>query len=110
MDGWHGTLERALESLSGNSKTATLFVHGSLKVMMYCPQGEDKQIPHDRDEVYFIAKGTGEFQLGESRFAYGPGDTIFVPAGADHRFAEFSDDLASWVIFYGPKGGEAEQT
>ncbi len=109
MDGWHGTFQRALESLSENSKTATLYVHGSLKVMLYSPDGEDKQIPHDRDEVYFIASGAGEFQLGDSRFAFGPGDVIFVPAGAEHRFAEFGDDLASWVMFYGPTGGEAEK-
>jgi hypothetical protein len=25
----------------------------------------------------------------------------------EHRFEEFSDDLAVWVIFYGPEGGEA---
>jgi hypothetical protein len=25
-----------------------------------------------------------------------------------HRFEEFSDDLAVWVFFYGPEGGEGE--
>jgi hypothetical protein len=24
----------------------------------------------------------------------------------EHRFEDFSDDLAVWVIFYGPDGGE----
>ena len=106
MDGWHGTLQRALESLSDDSNTATLFVHGSLKLMLYTPVGVDNQIPHDRDEVYFVARGSGQFQLGDSRFAFGPGDVIFVPAGAEHRFVEFTDDLATWVMFYGPTGGE----
>lgn len=23
-----------------------------------------------------------------------------------HRFIEFSDDFATWVLFYGPEGGE----
>jgi hypothetical protein len=27
--------------------------------------------------------------------------------GIDHRFINFSDDLAAWVIFYGPTGGES---
>lgn len=27
--------------------------------------------------------------------------------GCVHRFEEFSDDLAVWVMFYGPDGGEA---
>ena len=37
---------------------------------------------------------------------FGPGDLIFVPAGAEHRFEDFSDDLETWVAFYGPEGGE----
>jgi len=31
---------------------------------------------------------------------------LFVPARVEHRFEEFSDDFATWVIFWGPKGGE----
>ena len=27
-------------------------------------------------------------------------------AGVGHRFEDFSEDLAVWVIFYGPEGGE----
>jgi hypothetical protein len=28
-------------------------------------------------------------------------------AGAEHRFLNFSEDFADWVIFWGPSGGEA---
>ena len=31
---------------------------------------------------------------------------LFVPAGVEHRFDDFSDDFAAWVVFFGPKGGE----
>ena len=31
----------------------------------------------------------------------------FVPAYQPHKFEDFTADLAMWVIFYGPKGGEA---
>jgi hypothetical protein len=34
------------------------------------------------------------------------GDLMFVAAGTEHRFEDFSEDLAVWVIFYGPPGGE----
>lgn len=37
----------------------------------------------------------------------GPHDVRFVPAGVVHRFEEFTDDFAVWVVFYGPEGGEA---
>jgi hypothetical protein len=31
---------------------------------------------------------------------------MFVAAGVEHRFEDFTDDLAVWVMFYGPEGGE----
>ena len=31
---------------------------------------------------------------------------LFVEAGVDHRFVDFSDDFETWVIFWGPDGGE----
>jgi hypothetical protein len=34
------------------------------------------------------------------------GDLLFVAAGAEHRFEDFTDDLAVWVVFYGPCGGK----
>jgi len=34
-------------------------------------------------------------------------DFLFVPSGVEHHFENFSDDLAVWVIFYGPEGGES---
>ncbi len=35
---------------------------------------------------------------------------IFVPAGQQHRFEDFSKHFAVWVFFFGPEGGEATQT
>ncbi|MDE2988243.1 MAG: cupin domain-containing protein [Chloroflexota bacterium] len=80
--------------------------HGTMSVGLYTPHEVDKQSPHNQDEVYIVASGTGVFALGEQRMACGPGDTFFVGAGARHRFEKFSDDLAIWVVFYGPEGGE----
>ena len=84
-----------------------LFEHGSLAVEVYRPQGVDPQQPHTRDEVYVVVSGKGEFVCGERRDPFGPGDALFVAAGVPHRFENFSGDLAVWVMFYGPQGGEA---
>jgi hypothetical protein len=43
---------------------------------------------------------------GDSRHAFSAGDVLFVPAGVPHRFEDFTDDFGTWVIFYGPEGGE----
>jgi mannose-6-phosphate isomerase-like protein (cupin superfamily) len=83
--------------------------HGTLSVEIYAPSGNDPQQPHSRDEVYAVISGRGEFVLGPERRPFGPGDVLFVPARASHRFEKFSDDFATWVFFYGPEGGEAGQ-
>jgi mannose-6-phosphate isomerase-like protein (cupin superfamily) len=53
-----------------------------------------------------VISGTGFFTNGDERHPFKPGDLMFVPAGVVHRFEDFSDDFATWVIFFGPEGGE----
>jgi mannose-6-phosphate isomerase-like protein (cupin superfamily) len=78
-----------------------VFADGSLEVELYTPRGHDPQKPHDRDEVYFVARGTGVFFDGNAHRAVEPGSFLLVPAGQAHRFETFSSDFAVWVIFYG---------
>jgi len=86
--------------------SAFVFEHGTLQVKMYCPAGTDMQKPHTRDEVYLIARGSGWFVNGPERHPFQTGDMLFVPSGVEHRFDEFTDDFCTWVLFYGPEGGE----
>ena len=88
--------------------SALLLQHGSMALRWYAPHGSDEQKPHDQDEIYLVARGHGRFERGGEDVAFGPGDALFVPAGMAHRFIDFTDDFATWVIFYGPEGGEAE--
>ena len=80
--------------------------HGSMRVGVYAPRGRDPQQPHTQDEIYIVIKGSGTIVTGDERCPYGPGDVIFVEAGVVHRFEDFSDDFETWVVFYGPEGGE----
>lgn len=86
---------------------ATAFAHGSMSVELYAPVGSDPQAPHAQDELYFIHAGSGEFLLDGQTHDFGPGDCFFVPAGVEHRFTRFSTGFATWVVFWGPDGGEA---
>jgi mannose-6-phosphate isomerase-like protein (cupin superfamily) len=102
------TLEGALakgEPPPGNL-AVPVFEHGTLAVELYSPRGADRQTPHTRDEVYVVARGQGWFNDGRVRHPVHAGSFVFVPAGQDHRFEEFSADFATWVFFYGPNGGE----
>jgi mannose-6-phosphate isomerase-like protein (cupin superfamily) len=85
---------------------AEIFTRGSLKLEVYAPKGTDPQRPHGQDELYVVIKGEGEFILEDRRVKFSAGDALFAPAGAVHRFENFSDDFAVWVMFYGPEGGE----
>jgi mannose-6-phosphate isomerase-like protein (cupin superfamily) len=107
-DNWRIPVAEAVARLPGpdGDRWTVVFEHGSLSVEIYAPRGEDPQKPHTRDEVYFVVHGTGEFVVEDTRRAFGPGDFLFVPAQVPHRFENFTDDLAVWVMFYGPEGGE----
>lgn len=109
MPSHHLTVGQALARLPSpeGDRFIELFRHGSLAVELYAPRGDDPQTPHTRDEVYVVVQGSGYFRNGGDRHRFGPGDVLFVPAQVPHRFEEFSDDLAVWVFFYGPEGGES---
>ena len=85
--------------------------HGSLKMFLYEPRGIDAQPVHEQDEIYVILAGSGTFAIGVAehsleRMPFGPGDAVFAPAGMPHRFENFTDDFSTWVVMYGPEGGE----
>jgi mannose-6-phosphate isomerase-like protein (cupin superfamily) len=106
----HLRLEEALRRLPGPSgeRFAPLFEHGSLLVEVYAPHPSDPQSPHSRDELYVVARGSALFWDGEERRPVSTGDVLFAPARSPHRFEEPTEDFATWVMFYGPEGGETE--
>jgi mannose-6-phosphate isomerase-like protein (cupin superfamily) len=79
---------------------------GTMSVEVFAPRGEDVQKPHTQDELYFVHSGAGQLVINGQRFEAKTGDAFFVAAGVQHRFENVSDDFATWVVFYGPQGGE----
>lgn len=82
--------------------------HGTMRVLLFKPQSEDRQEPHRQDEVYIVLSGTGTFRKADDLRSFKAGDVIFVEAGVEHRFESFSEDFATWVVFWGLEGGEKE--
>jgi mannose-6-phosphate isomerase-like protein (cupin superfamily) len=82
--------------------------HGSMSVEYFSPLKQDNQTPHRQDELYVINRGHGSFNRNGEKIECKAGDVLFVPAGMPHQFENFSDDFATWVIFYGPDGGEED--
>ena len=97
----------ALSTLKNSSQPFTeLFSRGTLSVEIYKPKERDHQQPHTKDEVYVVISGNGNFYCDGKTTSFESGDFLFVPAGIEHRFENFSEDFVTWVIFYGPTGGE----
>lgn len=113
MKDWLVTLAAAKAApIPEGRRSAELMKHGSMTLRYYAPRGSDEQTPHDQDEIYIVHSGRGAIVSGPDetmleRRPFVPGDAIFVPAGYVHCFVDFTDDFGVWVIFWGPKGGEA---
>jgi mannose-6-phosphate isomerase-like protein (cupin superfamily) len=110
FESFHLPRTRSEEQLPGPGGLpfVELFRHGELSVELFAPRGVDTQKPHVQDELYVVARGSGEFVNGPRRHRFGPGDVMFVPAGIVHRFENFSDDFLVWVVFCGPEGGHEQ--
>lgn len=84
----------------------TVFAHGTMSVIVFTPRGHDYQTTHTQDELYVVVQGSGVLQVAETLYRFAAGDVLFVPAEVRHRFVEFTPDLVTWAIFWGPPGGE----
>ena len=101
--------------------SALVLRHGSMELRIFRPGPQDGQTPHDRDELYIVAAGSAVLLRGArhspwdeagliddaaERIPLGLGDAAVVPAGTPHSFEEASPDFATWMVFWGPEGGE----
>jgi mannose-6-phosphate isomerase-like protein (cupin superfamily) len=98
------TVKEALARIPGpnGERYSSILSQGSFEAEIYAPRGTDPQQPHTRDEIYFVVSGRGEFLSEGTIHSFEPNDMLFVPAGAEHRFTKFTDDLVVWAIFYVP--------
>ena len=108
---WIANMEEAAKAIDRSERIPFrfLFKHGSLQAGVYLPGERDDQTPHTRDEAYIVMAGSGTVIVGDERTQFRPGDFIFVPAHAPHRFEEYTPETALWVVFYGPEGGEENE-
>jgi len=65
--------------------------------------GSPPEVPHPRDELYFVAAGSGRYRVEDRVSDVGPGDLLFCAAHVAHGFEDMSEDFSVWVLFYGPK-------
>ncbi len=84
-------------------RSAEVFIDADLEVRFAARPTNGPQVPHQRDELYFVAAGTGLYRIMDQVTPVGPGDVLFCAAHVAHGFEDISEDFSVWVIFYGPQ-------
>jgi mannose-6-phosphate isomerase-like protein (cupin superfamily) len=87
-------------------RSVLVLQHGTLDVKLSLPVPPNQQTPHAQDEIYVIIRGRGVLVHDGNRDPFESGDLLFVAAGTEHHYEDFTEDLALWRVFYGPRGGE----
>ena len=83
-------------------RSAEAFIDGDLEIRFTPRPTAGPQTPHPRDEVYFIAAGSGHYRVEGKVTPVNAGDICFDAAGVVHGFEGFTEAFAIWIIFYGP--------
>jgi mannose-6-phosphate isomerase-like protein (cupin superfamily) len=102
----HLTEARAQIPRPAAQHSVSFLQRGTLNVKLSLPVPPNQQTPHTQDEIYVVVRGRGVLLHDGKRDPFETGDLLFVAAGTEHRFEDFTQDLAVWVLFYGPIGGE----
>jgi mannose-6-phosphate isomerase-like protein (cupin superfamily) len=76
------------------------FEKNGVKLVFFAPQGTDYQTFHEEDEFYFIARGSGKLVIESETFEFAAGDVFFVAARIPHHFEDFTEDFATWAVFF----------
>jgi mannose-6-phosphate isomerase-like protein (cupin superfamily) len=87
-------------------RSVLVLQRGTLDVKLSRPVPPNQQTPHGQDEIYVVIRGRGVLVHDGKREPFESGDLLFVAAGTEHHYEDFTEDLALWRIFYGRSGGE----
>jgi mannose-6-phosphate isomerase-like protein (cupin superfamily) len=94
------TIEQAdAQPMSANRLSKQVLNTSGVEARWYRPPNPDPQVPHDRDEVYVVVSGNGDFVRGQDRVKFFSGDLLFAAKGETHRFENHTPDTSVWVIF-----------
>jgi quercetin dioxygenase-like cupin family protein len=82
-------------------RSAEVFVDGDLEVRFAAKPTNGPQVPHLKDEIYFVAAGKGRYRVEDIVTDVAAGDVLFCAAHVPHGFEDITDDFCVWVLFYG---------
>jgi len=91
---------RSQREKSGNAYLPFLKVP-SMRMGVYAlgAGADDKQSPHDEDEVYYVLSGRGTLRVESEEHPVQPGSLVFVAAHATHKFHSITEPHELLVFF-----------
>jgi len=80
-------------------RSAEVSIDGDLEVRFAAKPTNGPQVPHQRDELYFVAAGRGRYRVQDTVSNVGPGDVLFCDdlTGKRHVTRAITDMLAAFV-------------
>jgi mannose-6-phosphate isomerase-like protein (cupin superfamily) len=97
-------VKRRLEETGGGYEVVHESPGLELGVYVLVAPEPDKQQPHDDDEVYVVLEGRGVLDVEGQPVPLRQGQSVFVPARAEHRFTGY-EQLSVLVIFAKARAG-----
>src|SRR5262245_14065945 len=83
--------ERARIPGPAGEHSVSVLQRGTLNLTLSLPVPPNQQAPHAKDEIYVIMRGRGVLFHDGKRDAFEPGDAMFIAAGTEHHFEDFTE-------------------
>lgn len=98
---WNGVKYRTI--LSSQATGGKMAIFDSLSPI---GSGPPRHVHEAEDETFVILAGQSKFWLEGEEFIRGPGETVFVPRGAEHTFQVVGDIPFRHLVVLTPGGFE----
>lgn len=97
--------------ISSTDTDNQLYISDSSNLSFKEKGGPALHIHHKEDEIFYVVSGEFLFQLGEDVSLARAGDTVFIPKGTPHTFANFieNNNSAKMIIIHQPITPELER-
>ncbi|WP_319557780.1 cupin domain-containing protein [Thiomicrorhabdus sp.] len=78
--------------------TENFFEKGRVRVDFYKPGEVDEMKKNKHDTLFFVTSGDGYVFNNGKQHPVEKGEVVFVKAGKDHKFFNFSLDFTTWIV------------
>ncbi len=66
----------------------------------FAPHTATAMLSHQTEELAYVVSGQGELRMDDGVAPYGPGDTLYVPAGVWHAVVNTGDEPVTMVFVF----------